>query len=209
MRNYQKMEQYLDWLMQDIYPEPPMPQHEDITENVFQTFIVPNINQFNRVLDVGCGCGIALKRFKALGISAVGITLGESDYRECLQQNFEVRLMDQSFLDFSAWEFDLVYARHVLEHSPFPLITLLEFNRVLKTDGYTYVELPWAESIHTSNTNHYSLFGKKSWCHLFGKSGFSILNNVTADFNLINGRKDEYWGWWLQKTRDALQKPQT
>ena len=200
------MEQYLDWLIQDIYPELPMPQHEDITENVFQTFIVPNKKQFNHVLDVGCGSGIALKRFKALGISAVGITLGESDYRECLQQNFEVRLMDQSFLDFSTQEFDLVYARHVLEHSPFPLITLLEFNRVLKLNGYAYVELPWAESIHTANANHYSLFGKKSWYHLFEKAGFAVLNNVTADFKLNNGQKDEYWGWWLQKTKDVPQK---
>jgi SAM-dependent methyltransferase len=207
MRNYQNMERYLDWLSRDIYPEPAMPQHEEITENVFRTFIIPNQKIFNRVLDVGCGCGIALKRFKALRIPAVGITLGEDDYQECLKQGFEVRQMDQSFLDFPSGQFDLVYARHVLEHSPFPLITLFEFNRVSKNQSYLYVEIPWAESVHTTNPNHYSLFGKMGWRHLFEKACFSLLNDIKINFDLINGEKDEYWGWWLRKTKDLSYVP--
>jgi hypothetical protein len=83
------------------------------------------------------------------------------------------------------------------------LITLLEFNRVLKPMGFAYVELPWAESIHTANANHYSLFGKMSWRHLFAKSGFSVLNDVVAGFDLFNGQRDEYWGWWLQKAKEV------
>lgn len=203
MRDYLQIDRYLDQFMQDIYPEPDMPQHEDITEKVFQTFLVPNKEVFKQVLDVGCGRGIALKRFRSLGIPAVGITLGNEDYQECLNQNFDVRLLDQSFLDFSPGTFELVYARHVLEHSPFPLVTLFGFNRVLTSNGYMYVEVPWAESIHTTNPNHYSLFGKKSWRQLFGKSGFSILNDITINFDLVTGQKDEYWGWWLQKARNA------
>lgn len=204
MRNYTNIDKYLSVLEKDIYPEPEMAQHEDITEKVFQSFIIPNKDAFRLVLDVGCGQGIALKRFKALGIETIGITLGKNDFEACIAQGFDVRLMDQSFLDFPDKAFDLVYARHVLEHSPFPLLTLCEFNRVLKDNAFLYVEVPWAESFHTVNPNHYSTLGKKSWRHLFDKSGLSIIKDVNINFSLVDGDPDEYWGWWLNKTGNLL-----
>jgi len=110
--------------------------------------------------------------------------------------------MDQSFLDLPANSFDLLYARHVLEHSPFPLLTLFEFNRVMKEKAYAYIEVPWAESIHADNPNHYSILGKRSWLHLFRKARLSVLKDVVVEFELIDGTPDEYWGWWLQKSDD-------
>jgi hypothetical protein len=94
------------------------------------------------------------------------------------------------------------YACHVLKHSPFPLLTLFEFNRVLKKDAMMYVEVPQAESIHTNNPNHYSVLGKMSWIRLFKKSYFRIIRDIRIKFNLINGKPDEYWGWWLTKFAD-------
>ena len=202
MRNYANINRYLDMLNRDVYPETEMRQHEEITENIFNNFIKPNKQIFNLILDVGCGQGIALKRFKSLNIKAIGITIGKEDYDACLRKGFEVKIMDQSFLDFPDNQFDLVYARHVLEHSPFPLLTLFEFNRVLKINGLLYVEVPWAESIHTTNPNHYSMLGRMSWEHLFKKSMFVILKEIKMNFNPINGEPDEYWGWWLGKTLD-------
>lgn len=202
MRNYNNINDYLNMLERDIYPETEMRQHEEITEKIFHNFIAPHKHIFNLVLDVGCGQGVALKRFKSLNIKAIGITIGKEDYEICLKKGFDVKRMDQSFLDFNNNQFDLVYARHVLEHSPFPLLTLFEFNRVLENNGLLYVEVPWAESIHTTNPNHYSMLGKMSWMHLFNKANFTILNEVKYNFNLINGEADEYWGWWLRKSLD-------
>ena len=202
MRNFANIDHYLNLLKLDVYPEPESGNHDDITQNVFDRFITPNTNFFDTALDVGCGQGTALKRFRRLEINVIGITLDDKDYEQCLKQGFSVRLMDQSFLDFPDRSFDLVYARHVLEHSPFPLLTIFEFNRVLKNNGFMYVEVPWGESIHTNNPNHYSTLGKLSWVHLFKKAKFTILNDVTVDFKLENGQRDEYWGWWLTKSED-------
>lgn len=202
MRNFSNIDRYLDMLEGDIYPEPDLPQHEDITGKVFQNYIIPNKQALGKVLDVGCGQGLALKRFKSLGIDTIGITLGKEDYEACLRQGYHVKLMDQSFLDFPDETFDLVYARHVLEHSIFPLVTLFEFNRVLRKGGFLYVEVPRAESGYTKNPNHYSVFGKMSWRHLLNKSGLAIIHNITINFDLIDGEVDEYWGWWLQKWED-------
>jgi ubiquinone/menaquinone biosynthesis C-methylase UbiE len=202
MRDFTNINKYLDILNRDVYPEAEMRQHEEITERIFNNFIKPNRHRFNLVLDVGCGQGIALNRFKSLNINAIGITIGKEDYDVCLKKGFEVKIMDQSFLDFHDNQFDFVYARHVLEHSPFPLLTLFEFNRVLKNNGHLYVEVPWAESIHTTNPNHYSMLGRMSWVHLFKKSNFDVLKEIKMNFNLIGGEPDEYWGWWLGKSMD-------
>lgn len=202
MREYARIDRYLDFLESELYPEPCSELHDHITGQVFELFIAPNAGNFKLCLDVGCGQGPALSRFNALGIKAIGITLGSEDNEECHKRGYTVRRMDQSFLDFSDHCFDLVYARHVLEHSPFPLLTLFEFNRVMKENAFAYVEVPWAESIHATNPNHYSILGKKSWLHLFRKARFSVLKDIVVGFKLTNGTPDEYWGWWLQKSSD-------
>ena len=121
MRDFSRLNKYLDFLEAEIYPEPSMPQHDDITEKVFRNFIIPHKAQIKRALDVGCGNGIALQRFRSLSIQATRITLGEDDYTICRNLGYDVKQMDQSFLRFPDKQFDLVYARHVLEHSSFPL----------------------------------------------------------------------------------------
>ena len=73
------------------------------------------------------------------------------------QRGFDVSLGDQSFLDFPDRHFGLAWSRHCLEHSPMPLLTLFEYNRVLRDDGFVYVEVPQPDSIHLGTPNHYSL----------------------------------------------------
>lgn len=202
MRNYERIDEYLDLLKRDVYPEPESPNHDEVTQKVFDLFIVPNRNEIRRALDVGCGQGIALRRFASLGIDAFGITLSREDCDACLNLGFHVALMDQSFIEQPDQSFDLLYARHVLEHSPFPLLTLFEYNRVLSPGGFLYVEVPQAESIHCSNPNHYSMLGKRSLRNLFDKSSFTALNDLRIDFQLQDGTPDQYWGWWLRKRED-------
>ena len=64
--------------------------------------------------------------------SARGLTLGDEDLEECAAQpragtgGFELDHMDMHDLDFPPGSFDLVWARHVLEHSMAPLLVLLQ-----------------------------------------------------------------------------------
>ena len=202
MRNYERLDQYLDLLKRDVYPEAETSSHDEITQKVFDLFIVPHGQIIQSALDVGCGQGVALKRFSSLGIDAVGITLSREDHDFCLNRGFRVALMDQSFLEHPGRSFDLVYARHVLEHSPFPVLTLFEFNRVLKPYGFLYVEVPQAESIHCANPNHYSMLGKRSLTQLFKRARFAYVKDLKINFALPDGTPDEYWGWWLRKEED-------
>ena len=89
--------------------------------------------------------------------------------------------MDMSFLQFNNNVFDALWARHTLEYSPYPYLTLLEFNRVLRAKGMIYLEMPQPDSLCNleNRPNHYSVLGDKMWKALFTRSGFQIIYSAT------------------------------
>jgi SAM-dependent methyltransferase len=200
--NYERLNAYLERLRNEIYSEPESELHNELAQKAIELFVKPVKKDIRKVLDVGCGQGIALKRFYDLDFDAVGITLGREDFKACIAKGHDVRIMDQSFLDFEKDIFDLVWVRHCIEHSVMPLITLFEFNRVLKKGKYLYLEMPQAEGIHVNNPNHYSLLGPKGWKHLLSKSSFEIIKDGRFNFNLIDGTPDEYMVFWNRKIGD-------
>lgn len=198
----QRMDDFLEKLEGQIYPETPSLLHSDITRHAVAqlTELLP-LNAGTSVLDVGCSQGPALELFQQLGVPAVGITLGEEDVSVCRTRGYAVTQMDQSFLDFADASFDVLWARHVLEHSVFPLFTLAGFNRVLKPGGVLYVEVPAPDTAchHEQNPNHYSMLPRSSWISLLQRTGFEELKSVTYQFTVSAGL-DEYWGFYCRKT---------
>lgn len=151
-----------------------------------------------KVLDVGCGQGPAAKWFVQHGCEYRGVTLSEEEVVSGRSNGLQIDIMDQSFLDYPDQSFDLVWARHVLEHSPFPLFTLEGFRRVLKPGGLLYVEVPAPDtaSHHEKNPNHYSVFCKASWQALLDRSGFGLVAGKDYFLDGPNG-SDQYWGFYL------------
>jgi SAM-dependent methyltransferase len=196
-----RLESFLDRIAGETYPEVPSGMHDQITEAMLQraweTFPMP---AGASVLDVGCGQGVALKRFAARGLDATGITLNPTDVAECRRQGFNVLEMDQSFLDFPDASFDMIWCRHCLEHSIFPFFTLSGFNRVLKPNGWLYVEVPAPDTAcqHQTNGNHYSVLGKNMLGSLVMRSGFRVLDVLDLDFTVPAG-PDQYWALFAQK----------
>jgi cyclopropane fatty-acyl-phospholipid synthase-like methyltransferase len=93
---------FIDRLARDLYPENPSELHNDITEKVIRHMVEKYpVGAGTKILDVGCGQGLALEHFKNMGAKALGITLGDDDITACLKLGFDVRKMDQSFLDFA------------------------------------------------------------------------------------------------------------
>ncbi|MEM8736357.1 MAG: class I SAM-dependent methyltransferase, partial [Planctomycetota bacterium] len=171
-----KLESFLAKIGNDVYPEPPSPVHTDVAEKMVRLVLEKTgLAEGSKILDVGCGQGVALKLFVDAGCDAQGIALGE-DVQACIDQGFNVCEMDQSFLDFPDEAFDLVWSRHCLEHSIMPYFTLSEMSRVLKPGGHCYVEVPTADTscMHQNNPNHYSVLGRSMWATLLQRSGFKI-----------------------------------
>lgn len=195
--------QFFEQVETETYPESPMNIHTEITELAIQRLheLYP-LDSGVKILDVGCGQGPALRHFHNAGAQAVGITLNQTDVDVCCSQGFDVRRMDQSFLDFEPNSFDIIWARHVIEHSVMPLFTLHEFFRVLKPAGMLYMEVPGADTDagHTWNKNHYSVFSKSSWLALLSKSGFECVDGKEYTMTLVdNVSQDAYWGFYCTK----------
>ena len=163
------------------------------------------------VLDVGCANGFALKMFEADGFrpeNVTGITCSEADANEAWSRGVEnVALLDMHEVrdlladsEYVENGFDLIWARHVVEHSPIPLFLLREFRAVMRPGtGLLYVEVPAPDTpcLHATNENHYSCFGREGWEGLFAKAGLATVDTWNFDVNVEPGL-DHYFCWLLK-----------
>ena len=197
----QRFESFLERVRKETYPEPPSELHTIIAKKMIDEFLNKHsLSEDKRILDVGCGQGVALEYFESKGFSPIGITLNNEDLSVCKQKGYEVYEMDQSFLDFNDEEFDLIWCRHCLEHSVFPYLTLIEFFRVLKRKGYLYIEVPAPDTScnHQTKQNHYSVLNKSMWGELIKRTGFDILVVNNIEFEVV-ADTDIYWTFIQQK----------
>lgn len=196
-RRYDRLDVFFDRLAQDVYPEPRSSGHDEISRQAWERLqTLAPLAAGTRVLDVGCGQGVGLDRFRAAGLSAVGVTLSEEDLSVCDRAGHDARRMDQSFLEFSPGEFGLVWCRHCLEHSIAPFFTLTEFRRVLTPGGLLYVEVPAPDTAchHEWNPNHYSVLGQSAWLALLARAGFAVLDAFHVNHDTGAG-PDLYFGF--------------
>lgn len=166
MRNYANINKYLDELKQDIYPQPFDENHLKMAHEVLDEFL-PLINA-KRVLDVGCGDGFLQSDFEKRGNFYVGITIGD-DVPWANKPN--IQKMDFNFLDYSDDSFDLIFARHVLEHSPMPLLSLMEWHRVSK---YLILVVPCPGYWGYIGRNHYHVMDKQQVNWLLRRAGWKV-----------------------------------
>lgn len=193
---------FLEQLETETYPEEPSPLHTQLTtmamSHLFDHYPVP---PGAKVLDVGCGQGVALELFAKRNCQPVGVTLNETDVAACRGLGYNVTKMDQSFLDFADATFDLVWARHVVEHSIFPYFTISEFRRVLRPGGMLYLEVPGTETTcrHELNRNHYSIMSQTMWQSLLSRAGFIPQEAQNYSLKCESG-PDEYWAFFCVTT---------
>ncbi|MEQ8318699.1 MAG: methyltransferase domain-containing protein [Rhodospirillales bacterium] len=194
MRDYTRLDAFLDERLKDIYPEPFGEPHINIITTMIPKIISDyGIEKGAKVLDVGCGHGLALTTFREHGMEVTGIGFG-GEAEKARADGFEIIEQDMSFLDIDDEIYDLAWCRHVMEHSLFPYFTLSEMYRVLKPGGVIYMEVPAPDTVcrHEANPNHYSVLTRTSWLHLLDRAGFSGVQTGDITFNLTVGQDTYY-----------------
>jgi SAM-dependent methyltransferase len=124
-----------------------------------------------------------------------GVTLSPGDIKICESNGHTIKKYDLSFLPQKDGYFDesvdFIFLRHALEHSPYPIFSLMEYNRILKQGGKIYIEVPApdCERRHELNLNHYSILGQNQLAALLVRCGFNI--DIFNHFEFDIEGKDE------------------
>jgi SAM-dependent methyltransferase len=188
-----KLKFFNEWLYTShLYDEGETELHKKMTAEMVTTYIDPlNLHKDSAILDVNCGTGYFLNEMKDREFTNVlGITLSEVNAAQCRQKGHKVKEYDPTFLPqsdgFYDESVDLIFCRHYLQHSPYPIFSLIEYNRLLKLKGKIYIEVPApnCERMHEYNQNHYSVFGPRQLDALLARTGFKIDSFNDIDFEL-------------------------
>lgn len=124
------------------------------------------------VLMLGCGDGFEVAYARLRGWLAMGVTFHPSEVSACVA-DAPVVPGDIHDLQYNDKSFDAVYSKETLEHSPCPILALLESNRVLKAGGefFHLIADGWNKQ---REWYHWSCLPDWVWCDLFLKAGLLV-----------------------------------
>lgn len=190
MRDYTNFDGYLDQLQGDIYPQPSDPEHTKWANHAIEWLYLMNL-PIRSVFDVGCGTGFCFPIFHRYGWEYLGITASEQDRKEGISKHgANILSGDMSYLPVDNNSYDIIFARHILEHSPFPIITLMEWRRVAK---HLCLVMPAPEYWGFAGKNHYSVgIPDQIWWWL-RRAGWNIIEKrdfMTTSGLFLNGYSD-------------------
>lgn len=171
-RNWGTFREHYYNLLGDVYPQPEDSGHTLWAQAAINQMGLAHLEGV--VLDVGCGQGFCQPFFEEIGLTYQGVTLGE-DYQKARAAGRNVREADMSFLPWPGGSFGLIFARHVLEHSPFPVITLMEWRRVIRPKGLLALIAPTPEFWTHRGANHYSVLAEDHLTWMLDRSGWRVL----------------------------------
>lgn len=197
-----KLKFYNEWLYTaHIYDEGDSQFHKELTTQVVKTYIDPlNLAKDAKIVDLGCGPGYFLDEMKERAYTNVtGVTLSPGDISICEGKGHKIAKYDLSFLPqkdgYHDESVDFIFLRHALEHSPYPIFSLMEYNRILKQGSKIYIEVPApdCERKHEWNLNHYSILGEQQLLALLNRTGFdvNVLNSIEFDLGVRDNPEGE------------------
>jgi SAM-dependent methyltransferase len=188
-----KLKFYNEYLYTNhIYDEGDSKLHEGLTSKMVEKYVDPlNLPKDAAILDLGCGPGYFLDEMKKREYTnLVGVTLSPDDVKNCESKGHTVKKYDLSFLPqqdgYYDESVDFIFLRHALEHSPYPIFSLMEYNRILKQGSYIYIEVPApdCDRKHEYNLNHYSILGEHQLSALLQRTGFKIDRMEAMEFGI-------------------------
>jgi len=196
-----KIKFYAEYLyMAHVEDEGESSFHKDMTKSIVEKYIDSlNIAKDTKILDLGCGPGYFLDLMRDRGYTDLtGVTLSPGDLKIARDKGHTVKQLDMSFLPQTDGYHDesvgFIFLRHALEHSPFPIFTLMEYNRVLVQGAKMYIEVPAPDCERKLErmSNHYSIMGVEQLAALLRRTGFRIdkFEIITVDIGVPDANKE-------------------
>jgi SAM-dependent methyltransferase len=197
-----KLKFYNEWLYTShLYDEGESDLHQQLTHDMVEKYVEPlNLKKDANILDIGCGYGYFLEEMKEREYTNVtGITLSEGNANIINSKGLVAKVYDPTFLPqadgYDDESVDFIFLRHSLQHSPYPIFSLTEYNRLLKQFSKMYIEVPapGGDRRHEYNQNHYSIFGPAQLEALLVRTGFKIdsFNNMEFELSTKNPEGEE------------------
>ncbi len=136
-----------------------------------------------RLLDVGCGSGLALDRMAELGWQVEGLEPDPAAVEVARSKGLEVRQGTLYTQHFAPEYFDVVVVNHVIEHVHDPFLLMKECYRVLRPGGRLIVITPniksWGQRMYKYDwrgleaPRHLHIFTLSSLVAMFALAGFA------------------------------------
>jgi len=188
MRDWKKIDNYYLELLGDIYEQPADEGHTAWATDIIDKWI-PMIKPLKTILDVGCGVGFCQPIIEKHGVKYTGIAIGK-DVMDAQKMGYNVSEMDFNFLEYPDKSFDLIFSRHSLEHSPFPLLSLMEWNRVAR--NWLILVLPTPRSFRWGGRNHYGIMSASQARFLLERAGWARLweDHIEEEFRFFCSKVD-------------------
>lgn len=150
------------------------------------------VNQFNKILDIGCGEGLESKILSDLGYDVTGIIWGEVNEKYARENYPNINFVncDMHDLPFISNSFDAIFMNQVFEHLYAPFIFLLEAYCVLRDYGRIWIGLPHFKEIGDETANpdinfinhhHPNILCDNLFNQYFTKTGFKVICKPKRD----------------------------
>jgi SAM-dependent methyltransferase len=137
-----------------------------------------------RILDICCGDGRGLQKFKELGfIDVTGVEVSEEKINFAKTIGYNIIKQDICCGPFNFGEkYDIIYSSHTIEHVLNPEYTIKNIMNSLKEDGQFILILPYPD-IYAADPNNDHRF--KIHCGVI-PLGLHICDNGQTTVNIIN-----------------------
>ena len=110
-------------------------------------WLVDNIKEGDKVLDVGCSGGEFIKYIKSkVDCECTGIDVNDSAINHAKEEGIDAFVCSVENLTLKDNSFDIVLMSEVLEHLYDPIVALKEIKRVLKPNGRLIGSVPHKDS---------------------------------------------------------------